>query len=158
MYSRYCWEMGRSRDWMVVSRKCSPDTIVEFFFDPWRHQNIYSSLFSCAPQMPCNSLFCYPTPFSSQVVEGEQVHRMRREREGLQRGKVQGAGLPICQGGELRHDVSGIPCVLSTTLFAVYISLHASVCTSQFVRCQHIIYSPLHTCTGDITPRRARIG
>ena len=53
---------------------------------------------------------CYPTPFSSQVVEGEQVHRMRREREGLQRGKVQGAGLSICQGGELRHDVSGIPC------------------------------------------------
>ena len=47
-----------------------------------------------------------PSPVLSQVVEGEQVPRMRREREGLQRREVQGSGLPIRQGGELRHVVS----------------------------------------------------
>ena len=56
------------------------------------------------------SYSAHPTPpllrSSPKVVEGEQVPRMRREREGLQRREVQGSGLPIRQGGELRHVVS----------------------------------------------------
>jgi hypothetical protein len=77
-----------------------------------------------------------------KVVEGEQVPRMRREREGLQRGEVQGAGLSICQGGELRHDVSGIPRVRPRRFLRhrAHMSFHISKCPlSKYI-------PPLHLC------------
>ena len=107
-----------------------------------------------------------PSPVLSQVVEGEQVPRMRREREGLQRREVQGSGLPIRQGGELRHVVS----VCRVFLFVsneTYIIFEAC-CTIVGPRWLRIISrvrpadrsnrSPSQLVQGDTTPRRALIG
>lgn len=93
---------------MELSRKCSPDSSVSDY--DFRNINyILLWIFSHLNCLVHDFVTSFVTSF--QVVEGEQVPWMCREREGLQRGQVQGTSLSICQGGELRHDVSNSCCL-----------------------------------------------